>query len=293
MSNEDGSIWITYNGELYNELELRKELLAKGHRYRTVCDTESLVHLYEEEGLEFVRRLNGMFALAIWDGNQRRLVLARDRMGQKPLFYGELPGSGLAFGSEPKAILASSRHRSRKLDRASNLIRYLFYEYVPAPYSIWGSLRKLPRGHVLSWESESIRIVRYWEPANRAAPPGGSTSTRRPTNSGEALRDSVARHRRSDVADPAFFLSGGIDSSSVAAAALQKSSRRGKCARSRSVFKIRASTRAVTLAQSRVTWEPTTTNEPFRSRPCMTCCPKWPAGSMSRSVTRRFCRLTC
>ena len=116
MSNEDGTVWVTYNGELYNELELRPELEAKGHRYRTVSDTESLVHLYEEEGPDFVRRLNGMFALAIWDQPRGRLVLARDRMGQKPLFYAELPGGGLAFGSEPKAVL---RHPEvgRDLDR--------------------------------------------------------------------------------------------------------------------------------------------------------------------------------
>ena len=113
MSNEDGTIWITYNGELYNEPELRNELEAKGHRYRTACDTESLVHLYEEEGPDFVRRLNGMFALAIWDAKRGRLVLARDRMGQKPLFYGELPGGGLAFGSEPKAVLAHPDDRPR------------------------------------------------------------------------------------------------------------------------------------------------------------------------------------
>ena len=105
MANEDGSIWVSYNGELYNEFELRRELEAKGHRYRTVSDTESLVHLYEEEGLDFVRRLNGMFALSLWDRNLNRLVLARDRMGQKPLYYGRLPGGGLAFGSEPKAVL--------------------------------------------------------------------------------------------------------------------------------------------------------------------------------------------
>src|SRR5262249_54418219 len=137
MANEDDSIWVSYNGELYNEFALRRELEAKGHRYRTASDTESLVHLYEEEGLDFVRRLNGMFALAIWDGRRSRLVLARDRMGQKPLFYGSLPGGGLAFGSEPKAVL-SHPEIGRGLG-PEGLARYLFYEYVPAPDSIWQS----------------------------------------------------------------------------------------------------------------------------------------------------------
>jgi asparagine synthase (glutamine-hydrolysing) len=213
MSNEDGSIWITYNGEIYNELELRKELLAKGHRYRTACDTESLVHLYEEEGLDFARRLNGMFALAIWDGNRNRLVLARDRMGQKPLYYGALPDGGLSFGSEPKAILAHP-DVGRKLDHAS-LIRYLFYEYVPAPYSIWSSLQKLPRGHVLAWESGSTRIWQYWD---RAV--GRSLALDFDATAEQFwgdFRAAVARHRRSDV-PIGVFLSGGIDSSSVAAA---------------------------------------------------------------------------
>ena len=124
MSNEDDTIWITYNGELYNELELRKELEGKGHRYRTACDTESLVHLYEEEGLDFARRLNGMFAAAIWDSKRGRLVLVRDRMGQKPLFYGGLGDGGLAFGSEPKSLLEHPGI-GRTLDQAS-LVRYLF-----------------------------------------------------------------------------------------------------------------------------------------------------------------------
>ncbi len=213
LSNEDGTIWVTYNGELYNELELRRELEAKGHRYRTASDTESLVHLYEEEGPEFVRRLNGMFALAIWDGRRGRLVLARDRMGQKPLFYGALPGGGLAFGSEPKALLAHPEI-GRALD-PGGLVRYLFYEYVPAPHSIWRSMRKLPRAHVLVWERGTSRLSRYWEPpAASGDPPDFETSAER---FWEDFRDAVARHRRSDV-PLGVFLSGGVDSSSVAAA---------------------------------------------------------------------------
>jgi asparagine synthase (glutamine-hydrolysing) len=214
MCNEDGSIWVSYNGELYNEPALRAELEAKHHRYRTTCDTESLVHLYEEEGPEFVRRLNGMFALAIWDQKRGRLVLARDRMGQKPLYYGSLPGGGLAFGSEPKSILAHPEI-GRALDRGS-LARYLFYEYVPAPYSIWQSLKKLPSGHMLTWEGDEFRVARYWNP-----PMMGSSSEvvfdAAADRFWTEFRDSVSRHRRSDV-PIGVFLSGGIDSSSVAAA---------------------------------------------------------------------------
>ena len=106
MCNEDGTVWVTYNGELYNEPEIRRELKAKGHVYRNESDTESLVHLYEEEGIDFVKRLNGMFALALWDQPRGRLVLARDRMGQKPLFHARLSDGGLAFGSEPKAFFS-------------------------------------------------------------------------------------------------------------------------------------------------------------------------------------------
>jgi asparagine synthase (glutamine-hydrolysing) len=214
MSNEDGSIWITYNGELYNDPGLRAELLAKKHHYRTQCDTETLVHLYEEEGPEFVRRLNGMYALAIWDHNRGRLVLARDRMGQKPLYYGSLPGGGLVFGSEAKALLAHPEV-SRELDRDS-LARYLFYEYVPAPYSIWRGIKKLPSGHVLTWEGDQVRAASYQPRSIIGSGPAvdfGDTAERFWTG----FRDSVARHRRSDV-PIGVFLSGGIDSSSVAAA---------------------------------------------------------------------------
>ena len=214
MANEDGTIWVTYNGELYNELEIRPDLEARGHRYQTVSDTESLVHLYEEEGIDFVRRLNGMFALGLWDEPRQRLVLARDRMGQKPLFYAELPGGGLAFGSEPKAVL---RHPEvgRELD-LDGLARYLFYEYIPAPDSIWRGLRKLPRGHVLVYEHGTIRVGRYWHAAL------GTDGQHEPFDevSGRFWNlfvAAVGRHRRSDV-PLGVFLSGGVDSSSVAAA---------------------------------------------------------------------------
>jgi asparagine synthase (glutamine-hydrolysing) len=213
MSNEDGTIWLSYNGELYNELEIRPKLEAKGHRYRTVCDAESVIHLYEEEGLDFLGRLNGMFALALWDARAKRLVLVRDRMGQKPLYYAELPGGGLAFGSEPKAILAHPEI-SRELDRAS-LARYLFYEYVPAPHSIWKSLRKLPCGCALSWEGGGQKVWRYWD--SPLSVPAALDLEATASHFWTEFRESVGRHRRSDV-PIGVFLSGGIDSSSVAAA---------------------------------------------------------------------------
>jgi asparagine synthase (glutamine-hydrolysing) len=213
MSNEDDSIWITYNGELYNELELRAELVARNHRYRTASDTESVVHLYEEDGADFLKRLNGMFALAIWDSRKNRLILARDLMGQKPLYHAALPGGGIAFGSEPKALLAHPQV-GRELDRES-LARYLFYEYMPAPYSIWRSMRKLPHGCALFWEAGEVRIWKYAECGTSSPAPLDFTGAA--ARFWDELRASVARHRRSDV-PIGVFLSGGVDSSSVAAA---------------------------------------------------------------------------
>ncbi len=218
LSNEDDSVWVSYNGELYNEPELRRQLQKSGHRFRTQCDTEALVHLYEEHGPGFVEHLNGMFALAIWDARRNRIVLARDRMGQKPLFYSELPGGSLVFGSEPKALLQHPA-LERRLDLAS-LARYLFYEYVPAPFSIWEGMRKVPAGHLLVWENGQATLSRYWEP-----PEPGPSSTELQTLSFEVAADqfweefrgAVGRHRRSDV-PLGVFLSGGLDSSSVAAA---------------------------------------------------------------------------
>lgn len=213
LSNEDGTVWVTYNGELYNEHGLRKQLEGRGHAYRTHCDTETLVHLYEEDGPDFVRRLNGMFALALWDARRSRLVLARDRMGQKPLFYCETPGGGLVFGSEPKAVLAHPEV-GRRLD-PRGLARYLFYEYVPSPGSIWLGMNKLPRGHVLVWEGGRTSTTRYWEPAAPSESTADFETAARDFWSD--FRSSVERHRRSDV-PLGVFLSGGVDSSGVAAA---------------------------------------------------------------------------
>ncbi|APW61373.1 asparagine synthase (glutamine-hydrolyzing) [Paludisphaera borealis] len=215
LSNEDGTVWVTYNGELYNELDLRPGLEALGHRYKTRSDTETLVHLYEEKGVEFVNPLNGMFALAIWDEPRGRLVLARDRMGQKPLYYAELPGGGLAFGSEPKALLEHPQI-ARALDPES-LARYLFYEYIPAPYSIWRGVRKLPRGHVLVWERGAVRVARYWSPPSPTPESEIAPFEQAVEPFWSAFREAVGRHRRSDV-PLGVFLSGGVDSSSVAAA---------------------------------------------------------------------------
>jgi asparagine synthase (glutamine-hydrolysing) len=212
IANEDGSLQIVFNGEIYNFLQLRSELEARGHRFSTNADTEVIVHLYEDHGPGCVERLNGMFAFALWDEARRELVLARDRFGKKPLYYAQVGGS-ILFGSELKALLAHPRC-PRELDLHS-LSRYLALEYVPTPHSIFEGVRKLPGGHVLRWREGHLSIEPYWdlmlESDARARSDDEYVEEFR-----WRLREAVGRRLISDVPLGAF-LSGGIDSSSVVA----------------------------------------------------------------------------
>ncbi len=211
MCNEDGSVQIVFNGEVYNFQELRQELMARGHLFRTRSDTETVVHAYEEWGPECVSRFRGMFAFAIWDGNRERLFIARDRYGKKPLFIYERNGL-LLFASEIKAILTFPGIEAT-VDRAG-LWEYFSYRYVPAPATLFSGIRKLMPGTYLISERGKVTEARYFWPADRAAFSGGNA----PPNPAEGflqhLEESVRIRMISDVPFGAF-LSGGIDSSAV------------------------------------------------------------------------------
>lgn len=211
IANEDDSIRIVMNGELYNYRELRRELSGRGHSFSTDTDTEVVVHLYEELGADCVSRLNGMFAFALWDEPRRQLLLARDRFGKKPLYYSDL-GDALLFGSEPKALLNHPRCPS-DLDLES-LGRYLALEYVPTPRSIFAGIHKLPGGHTLTWRDGETMLERYWDMPFET--PSQLSDDELADELRQRLRASVRRRLVSDVPLGAF-LSGGIDSSSVVA----------------------------------------------------------------------------
>jgi len=214
MTNEDGSVWITYNGEIYNHAALRPGLEANGHRYRSRCDTETIVHLYEEEGARAVERLHGMFAFAIWDKNRRELLLARDRLGIKPLYYA-LTGSELVFASEIKSILASGGVRPEFNDAA--LPEFLSTRFVSGDETFFRYIRKLLPGHVLTWSAErGASVRRYWQvPAASTDHVGGSFESHAKELRAR-LEASVESHLMSDV-PLGVFLSGGLDSSALAA----------------------------------------------------------------------------
>jgi asparagine synthase (glutamine-hydrolysing) len=159
ITNEDESMWIVFNGEIYNYRELRTYLQHRGHTFRTQADTEVILHLYEEFGTECVQHLDGIFAFAIWDSRGREVIIARDRMGIKPLYYTELPGR-LIFGSEMKALLAHPQVE-RDIDLIS-LNEYLSFEYVPAPRTILRNIYRLEPGHVLRYNVDGLQTEPYW-----------------------------------------------------------------------------------------------------------------------------------
>jgi asparagine synthase (glutamine-hydrolysing) len=221
--NEDRSIVAMQNGELYNYREIRADLEKRGHRFTTQTDTEIIPHLYEEYGDAFVEHINGMFAIALWDSRKKSLVLARDRFGEKPLYYGVF-GGRLIYASEPKALLA---HPSVKTELNPDALRhYLSFDYVPAPMSIYKGIYKLPAAHVLRVENGEVQTRRYW---NLSFHNNGNVSSvsQAAEDLKELLSDAVRMRLVSDV-PLGILLSGGIDSSTVAAFATQHATERVK-----------------------------------------------------------------
>ncbi len=214
-ANEDRTVWSIANAEIYNSDELRARLEDRGHAFRTHVDTEVLPHLYEEHGVDLVDHLNGMFALAVWDQQRRLLFLARDRAGEKPLFYWQGEDE-LVFASELRALLAHPRV-PRQVDPVA-LRRYLLHDFFPAPLTPIAGVRKLPAGHLLVAREGEVSVRPYWDLAEHFARP--ELARRRPADLAEELdaRISLAveRRRRSDV-PIGVFLSGGIDSSTLLA----------------------------------------------------------------------------
>ncbi|HYA29284.1 MAG TPA: asparagine synthase (glutamine-hydrolyzing) [Acidobacteriota bacterium] len=213
MSNEDGTIWVTLNGEIYNFRELREELCNKGHQFHSQSDTEVIVHLYEDEGAALLERIDGMFAFALWDSRQKLMLLARDRVGKKPLHY-SVVGGDLAFASEIKALLQHPQVR-----RDLNLIaldKYLTFEYVPAPQTIFKSIQKLEPGHCLVWQKGKVSLGQYWDLPISDVPSAVKSESDYIAELRSLLDRSVRRRLVADV-PVGLFISGGLDSALVAA----------------------------------------------------------------------------
>jgi len=225
MHNEDKSVWLIMNGEIYNFQELRKDLESKGHRFCTRSDSEILIHLYEEEGYDSVKHLNGMFAFALWDKSKKTLFLGRDRIGKKPLHYAIVDGK-LYFASEIKALLKHP-HIERDLDLDS-LSEYLTFEYIPAPNSIFKHIKKLLPGHILIFSKMNIVINSYWDITFRkSAQRIYSDENEVSKQLLKLLEESVKQRLMSDV-PLGIFLSGGIDSSIITSLAARNSSEKIK-----------------------------------------------------------------
>jgi len=212
LANEDGSIWIAYNGEVYNFPELREKLLARGHRFQTRTDTETLVHLYEDRGAKLVDELNGMFAFAIFDRTSRTLFIARDRLGVKPLFYSFRNGR-FVFGSDLKSFFHADPSLRDELDPDA-VHHYLSFNYIPAPHTILKHVRVLPPGHHLTLTaSGTLTIAPYWDVVY--APDETRSDAELEEELSALLADAVEKRLIADV-PVGVLLSGGLDSSSVA-----------------------------------------------------------------------------
>jgi asparagine synthase (glutamine-hydrolysing) len=219
VENEDGSIVVVFNGEIYNFQEIRQRLVSRGHVFRTRSDTEVLVHLYEERGDALVTELRGMFAFALWDEKRQRLLLARDRLGKKPLYYRAVDG-GLAFASELKSLTAAGLTNEAP-DRAS-IARYLALGYVPDPWTIYPSVLKLRPAHILTWSrAGGIRVDRYWMPPAQADQTVDAVTAAREVR---RLLEEAVRYRLVSDVPVGAFLSGGIDSAAVVAEMVRQSS---------------------------------------------------------------------
>ncbi len=218
LSNETGDITLVFNGEIYNYRELRRELLSRGHRFKTQSDGEVIAHLYEEKGLDFVRELNGMFAIALWDRGAQRLVLARDRAGEKPLYYWQA-GHTLVFASEIKSLLEYPGI-SRRLDTEA-LPQYFFYGYFPAPRTVYADIKKLPSAHLMVAEAGKTRIECYWRLQDYLrAPEERPLTPHQERRACEELRGGIHEASVSRLVSDVplgVFLSGGVDSSTVVA----------------------------------------------------------------------------
>jgi asparagine synthase (glutamine-hydrolysing) len=215
MPNEDGTVWITYNGEFYNFADHLEDLLSKGHKFRSRCDTESIIHLYEEYGIdETLRRMNGMFAFGIWDARNRALILARDRIGKKPLYYAEVDG-GLIFASEMKALYASGLINADALDEQA-MMEAVRYGTPFGARTVFQQIRMLPPGHLAVWRNGALAVRAYYRNPFETAEPESRPLDTWADELEDLLTDAIRLRFVADV-PVGLFLSGGIDSSLVAA----------------------------------------------------------------------------
>ncbi len=250
---------MTCNGEVYNFQELRRQLERRGHHFRTRSDAETIVHLYEERGNRCLDELRGMFAIALWDGPGQRILLARDRLGVKPLYWASVDG-GILYGSEPAAILASGLVPARP-DPAA-IAQYLSLQYVPPPLTGFDGIRKLAPGEMLIFERGEIRVERYWQldHATKAIP----TSPEERVAELDALLLEATRMRMIADVPIGAFLSGGIDSSLVVSYMAELSSRTHTFSTSRTT----ATARAPTPRRSRGSTAPSTRSSSSNRRSC-------------------------